>query len=339
MVDQFQLVVISSKLNAIVTLWLKQSRTLVNAGTSALYQRCSPLLYSSHSTGHPLTRLTLKEPLRAPIVSCPLGKLYNKEAILSHLLSGDPASSPFGNDGILIAAHIRNLKDLTTLNLTTNPSLASADADDDLRLSNNLGTMEEHRAALYVCPISLREMNGTVKFVYRKPCGCVLSESSIKEMRRAEVEAGGEAAEGEEGKLVCPVCVKSDGPAEEWVTLNPQGEEAEEMREQWEARKVREKAEKKAAKAAGGKKRKETATDAAEPNGKKLKSSSALSSHAAPAIKAGSSVPLLSATLAAKIAEQKKTHSPAVASLYAKKGGDANHVSSGVGYALDSALS
>ena len=100
------------------------------------------------------------------------------------------------------------------------------------------------------------------------------------------------------------------------------------MREAWEARKVREKEERKVAK---DRKRKEgpssTSTTPKEPSSKKSKTSATLTSHAAPAVKAGSSVPLLSATLAAKIAEQKKAHSPAVASLYAKKGGDANHVS------------
>ncbi|ORY41189.1 Rtf2 RING-finger-domain-containing protein [Leucosporidium creatinivorum] len=269
-----------------------------------------------------------KQPLRAPIVSCPLGKLYNKEAVISYLLNPPSAteSSPFGNDGILVASHIRNLKDLTTLRLTPNPSLATATAAQELDASNNLGTQEEHRAALFVCPISLREMNGTIKFVYRKPCGCVMSESSVREMRKLGAEGGDEV-----DTHVCPVDGARDDKDEEWVTLNPAGEEAEDMKELWEARKIKEKEEKKAAK---DRKRKEGPStngkdkdkSTVEPSTKKAKTS--LSSAPAPAVKAGSSVPLLSATLAAKIAEQKKAHSPAVASLYAKKGGDANHVSS-----------
>lgn len=220
----------------------------------------------------------------------------------------------------MVASHIRNLKDLTTLRLTPNPSLATATAAQELDASNNLGTQEEHRAALFVCPISLREMNGTIKFVYRKPCGCVMSESSMRKMRKLGAEGSDEV-----DTHVCPVDGARDDKDEEWVTLNPSGEELEDMKDSWEARKVKEKEDKKAAKERKRKEGPASTKDKSEPSTKKIKA--ALTSAPAPAVKAGSSVPLLSATLAAKIAEQKKAHSPAVASLYAKKGGDANHVS------------
>lgn len=288
---------------------------------------CSSTAKAAADSDHP------QLPLQTPIVSCPLGKLYNKEAIISYLLHPPSAteSSPFGNDGILVASHIRNLKDLTTLRLTPNPSLATATAAQELDASNNLGTQEEHRAALFVCPISLREMNGTIKFVYRKPCGCVMSESSMRKMRKLGAEGSDEV-----DTHVCPVDGARDDKDEEWVTLNPSGEEAEDMKELWEARKIKEKEDKKAAKERkrkeGPSKDKDVKPDATEPSTKKVKKT--LTSAPAPAVKAGSSVPLLSATLAAKIAEQKKAHSPAVASLYAKKGGDANHVSLNVSDSL-----
>lgn len=158
-----------------------------------------------------------------------------------------------------------------------------------------------------------------MRFVYRKPCGCVLSESSLKEMRRGEKEAGEEG-----GRLPCPVTgeVDPEGTEEEWVTLNPVGEEAERMKDAWETTKLREKDEKKAAK---DRKRKAapptTDADAAVPTTKKAKPlASAKVRDAVPHVgSSGASVPKLSATLAAKIAEQKKSQSAAVASLYAPK--------------------
>ncbi|KWU44791.1 DUF602-domain-containing protein, partial [Rhodotorula sp. JG-1b] len=117
-----------------------------------------------------------KQPLQQPVVSCPLGRLYNKEAVIAFLL--DPHS--FGSDGLLVAGHIRSLKDLVTLRLTPNPNLDPA--AHDATTPDRATTETRDPPAPFVCPISLREMNGSVKFVYRKPCGCAMSESALREM-------------------------------------------------------------------------------------------------------------------------------------------------------------
>lgn len=288
-----------------------------------------------------------KQPLRQPVVSCPLGKLYNKEAVISYLLnppSTSIESTPFGSDGVLVASHIRSLKDVTTLRLTPNPSLDDAHDPESstttpARATTVGGSTESHEAAPFVCPISLREMNGSIKFVYRTPCGCVMSDVALKEMRRGQ-DKKGDAAKAEEargGELsderVCPVDGERSDVAEAWVTLNPKEDELEDMKRAWEVRKAREKEEKKAAKAA---KRKGDGDDGASaPRVKKVKgdkgdkgaSGAASAAHAAkvasaPAVKAGASVPHLQATLAAKLAEQKKQQSPAIASLYKVNGTD-----------------
>ncbi|KAM0746875.1 DUF602-domain-containing protein [Meredithblackwellia eburnea MCA 4105] len=238
-----------------------------------------------------------KQPLRAPIVSCALGKLYNKEALIAHLLAPSPSDSPYGTDGALVAGHLRSLKDVQTLSLTPNPNASTAE-DEDV----------DH--FLFICPLSLRVMNGSTKFVYRKPCGCVLSESSLKEMRK-----------GGAGDQACPVKGELDGP-EEFITLNPSGEEFEKVKEAWEAKKVKEKEDKKLKK----KRKVESNGDdgGTEKRSKKDKEAHTTTangdSSAKPSIgPAGASVPKLSATLAAKLAEQKKSLSPAIASLYAPK--------------------
>ena len=259
-----------------------------------------------------------------------MGKLYNKESIISFLLA-PPGASPFGHEGHLIASHIRNLKDLTTLALTPNPSLTAAASAADAH--NQLGSTESHPAALFVCPLSLREMNGSVRFVYRRPGGTVMSESSLKEMRKGEAQVD---------TRVDPVtgAVDEEGAhAEEWVTLNPKGDELDQMKVRWEASKLQDKEDKRAAKGGkGDKKRKpakdkdatETATATATAGPAKktkmtLKEATSTPTGLEPSIHAASSIPRLSATLAAALAEKKKTQSAAVQSLYAPKDQDMNH--------------
>lgn len=272
-----------------------------------------------------------KQPLQQPVVSCPLGRLYNKEAVIAFLL--DPHS--FGSDGLLVAGHIRSLKDLVTLRLTPNPNLDPPDSTPDRATTETVAVgaaNERDPPAPFVCPISLREMNGSVKFVYRKPCGCAMSESALKEMRR-NLDKAGSSKEGEEAhddeRTCCPVDGERTPPGvvEEWVTINPKEDELELMRDRFEARKRQEKEDKKAAKAKAAGKRKNGNADPAElaapPTSKKAKTAAAAATaaaaSAAPAVKAGATVSGLSATLAAKLAEQKKQQSPAIASLYAKK--------------------
>ncbi|GAA5991032.1 hypothetical protein JCM10908_006511 [Rhodotorula pacifica] len=295
-----------------------------------------------------------KQPLQQPVVSCPLGRLYNKEAVIAFLLnppsSAPDSTTPFGSDGQLVAGHIRSLKDVVTLQLTPNPNLVDAShpdaadpqsGDRQQQQQTLLGVANERDPpAPFVCPISLREMNGSVKFVYRKPCGCVVSDSALREMRKSHDKkndtphSSTEHAqnEAEDERFVCPVDGERNKPGvvEEWVTINPKEDELELMRDRFEARKRQEKEDKKAAKAAA--KRKNGAGAgvegaAAEPKAKKAKvgtdgtaaAARAAAAAAAPAVKAGATVSGLSATLAAKLAEQKKQQSPAIASLYAKK--------------------
>ena len=88
-----------------------------------------------------------KLPLSVPVVSCKLGKLYNKDAVLEQLLNksyGDAAS---------ICKHIKSLKDVTTLKLTPNSATETS--------SSLVGsTHEMNTVSPFMCPISQKEMNG-----------------------------------------------------------------------------------------------------------------------------------------------------------------------------------
>jgi len=164
-----------------------------------------------------------KKALSAPIVSCGLGKLYNRDAILEFLLD----RSAYG-DGDLICKHIKSLKDVVTLKLEPNPSFSESH-------SPSLTNHDQEPVARYVCPITMKEMNGKQRFVYLDTCGCVLSENAMKEIPSKS----------------CLKCTKLFEPVNV-ITLNPKPEELEAMETalaEKQARILAEKKEKKKAKA------------------------------------------------------------------------------------------
>ena len=94
-----------------------------------------------------------KEPLKEPVVSDELGRLYNKETVLSHLLQ-----KTFPKE----LSYITRMKDLITLRLTKNPI-----------------SSEESQ---FICPVTMVETGTNFKFVAIRTCGCVLSQRALKEV-------------------------------------------------------------------------------------------------------------------------------------------------------------
>jgi hypothetical protein len=110
-----------------------------------------------------------KRPLKQPIVSCLLGKLYNKDAVLELLLD----RKSYG-DADIICPHIKSMKNVTTLKLTPN-------TDTIPQQSAIIGHFtEKANRSSFICPISKKEMNGRNRFCYSLTCGCVISEQAIK---------------------------------------------------------------------------------------------------------------------------------------------------------------
>ena len=103
------------------------------------------------------TRCTLSsEPLKPPFVVDFLGNLYNKEALVSGLLSKSLPKE---------IRHIKGLKDMVTIHLGLIPG---ANEDDETR---------------FQCPISGLEFNGKYKFFALRGCGHVLSARALKELQ------------------------------------------------------------------------------------------------------------------------------------------------------------
>ncbi|KAG0715351.1 Protein RTF2 [Chionoecetes opilio] len=105
-------------------------------------------------------------PLQHPIVACELGRMYNKEEVLSRLL--DRSTEP----GM---AHIKGLKDIKELGLTPN-------AAHEPGRSLTADVAPEQLTAEHGCPITGLEMNGHHRFSFVWTCGCVVSERALREV-------------------------------------------------------------------------------------------------------------------------------------------------------------
>ncbi|KAL1920479.1 uncharacterized protein VTP21DRAFT_856 [Calcarisporiella thermophila] len=151
-----------------------------------------------------------KKLLDLPVVSCGLGKLYNRDAVIEYLLD----NSTYG-DADKICSHIRSLKDVVTLNLTLNPAYNEKSTSRPVIATNHTMT------AQFVCPVTQREMNGNHRFIYFATCGCVLSEQALKEVP----------------SNLCLNCNK-EFIEDDIIVINPKPEELEKMRLAMETRKA-----------------------------------------------------------------------------------------------------
>ncbi|KAH9075538.1 DUF602-domain-containing protein [Lactarius deliciosus] len=259
-----------------------------------------------------------KRPLQEPIVSCELGKLYNKDAMIEFLLD----RSAFG-DGEDICGHIRSLKDVKTLSLTDNPAPKSGSPDSGVD------------RGLFVCPLNLKEMTGVVPFVYLSTCGCVFSQAGLKAVStgtppsekgkdkdKDQDKDNDRPGSGEEGGAqldVCPQCATKFDRSEDVRVLNPGAEEEERMRGTMERRRASAPANNRGK----SKKRKDAGVvpegpEAVQPPGKKKKSGSGTAS---PAPSMGAASRAVASSLAMEEAKRKAQMSDAVKSLYRPKDG------------------
>ena len=201
------------------------------------------------------------------------------------------------------------MQDVKTLTLTPNTTKTPPSADSKTDV------------AQFVCPMNLKEMNGSQPFVYLWTCGCVFSQAGLRAVSSTpppqddagKLSDGKDTEEASPGKQldVCPQCAKKYDKARDVILLNPPADEEERMFTAMLARRAAEPVKTK------GKKRKAgTPPDAgAEPASKKRISPVPLinSSVATASRKVANE-------LAAEEAKRKSQMSDAVKSLYVQKG-------------------
>ncbi|KAG8201588.1 hypothetical protein JTE90_011254 [Oedothorax gibbosus] len=158
-----------------------------------------------------------QEPLRKPIVACELGRLYNKEAVIEHILNKEKKSEN--------ASHIAKMSDVKELNLTEKADFKQKHHKGDEYIDVN--------DARYICPVTGLDMNGRQRFHFAWKCGCVFSERAHKEVKTT-------------------TCHKCGGPlnASDVIIINGTDEEMEALREKMTERRRLAKLEKKKKRAA-----------------------------------------------------------------------------------------
>lgn len=240
-----------------------------------------------------------KRPLQEPIVSCALGKLYNKDSILEYLLD----KTAYG-DGEVICGHIRSLKDVEVLRLTRNPSP-----------NKSTTTESDTIKAEFVCPLTFKEMIGSVPFVYLSTCGCVFSQAGLKTVSRSTPPKD-EAQKSSDGNTedvkslhMCPQCGAKYDKIEDVFLLNPSPEEEEKMRAEMARRRLAEPVKTK------GKKRKAAGVASDEPSQKKKTGVNSTNTGITSATRA------VAASLVEEEMKRKAGMSDAVKSLYTSKDG------------------
>lgn len=164
-----------------------------------------------------------REPLEPPVVVCSRGYLYNKAAVLVHLLSlkkypplgeaAAAAAAPPGTDGAF--AHLSrrsDVMDVTLLMLPERRRRQQAPGD-------GAGGREGVVAPAFQCPITLREATGLERWLAIVPCGCVVSGAGWEGVSpggggKGGRGGGGDSEGGAGGR--CPVC---EGPVDSCVVL------------------------------------------------------------------------------------------------------------------------
>ncbi|KAI8071642.1 Rtf2 RING-finger-domain-containing protein [Gongronella butleri] len=151
-----------------------------------------------------------KRRLEQPIVADRMGKLYNQEVVIEYIL--DPTT--YG-DADKICPYVTSTKDVKKLNLTVSPQRTQNTT------SSVMGSLENELKSKFICPVSMKEMNGKHRFVYLAQCGCVFAEQTLKEVSQHE----------------CLTCGKPFDPSD-IITINPTDkDEIEQMRIAMEERK------------------------------------------------------------------------------------------------------
>lgn len=120
--------------------------------------------------------------MREPIVACRLGRWYNKDAVLTYLLDAES----FG-DMRSLCAHIKKLKEVTELNLqrAKDTEVASTETDSIRPTKSDITTHNFHLAT-FVCPMTMKPMNGQYRFVFLRTCGHAFTEQAMKELSGKE---------------------------------------------------------------------------------------------------------------------------------------------------------
>ncbi|GAB0489814.1 hypothetical protein MMPV_001039 [Pyropia vietnamensis] len=164
-----------------------------------------------------------REPLEPPVVVCSRGYLYNKAAVLVHLLSlkrsrtgaaASPAAATTSQPGGDAAfSHLRRRADVMDVTLM----MLSDCRRQQQAPGGGGGGREGVVTPAFACPITRREASGLERWLAVVPCGCVVSGAGWEGVA-GDVAGGAGGVDGrrEGGGEHCPVC---EGPVDGRIVL------------------------------------------------------------------------------------------------------------------------
>ncbi|KAL8435798.1 hypothetical protein ACSSS7_002175 [Eimeria intestinalis] len=141
-----------------------------------------------------------EEPLKPPLVACRVGRLYNKESVITAML--EKSLPPH-------MKHVKSLKDLKGLKVEINAA-----------------------TGFPVCPITKADLSSGVRASIIWPCGSLVSNRALDAMTSKDSESARPESDSREagrpkikGSFVCPMCSEEHNAAEDLIPLSPDEDE------------------------------------------------------------------------------------------------------------------
>ena len=142
-------------------------RELVREGAKEVTTTKVKELQSERQEHFWMTCALSHEPLQTPVVSDGLGTLYNKAAVLDHLLSLSQENlnkESLAKRGEAFKDRIRSLKDVVEVRFQQADGASTTNSK-------------------WICPITHKTLGPGTKSIYIVPCGHAFAESLVKEMK------------------------------------------------------------------------------------------------------------------------------------------------------------
>lgn len=141
-----------------------------------------------------------EEKLRPPLVACRVGRLYNKETVITAML--EKSLPPH-------MKHVKSLKDMRECEVEVNAA-----------------------TGFPICPVTKADLSSGVRASIIWPCGFLISNRALEAMTQKDTEGTLSGKnDGELGKpkitgtFVCPLCSKEHNAADDLIPLSPDEEE------------------------------------------------------------------------------------------------------------------
>ncbi|EPS39736.1 hypothetical protein H072_6482 [Dactylellina haptotyla CBS 200.50] len=121
-----------------------------------------------------------KQPLKSPVVSDCLGRLFNKQAVVEWLI--EPEKFGDGSE-VMKAGGVKGLKDVVNVVF----EIGTAEEGNSEQVLNG-GIMNGNgagsgRKETWVCPVTRKELGPGAHAVYLIPCGHAFAEAAVKEIK------------------------------------------------------------------------------------------------------------------------------------------------------------